>query len=186
MKHNHKITYADITLRPIAEQDLELLRTWRNDSQATTYLAKIPHITTEMQRQWFAKDQADSTAYTFAIVLTDTDELIGSVAVYNIADKQAEYGRIFIGNMKHRGRGLGFKALASILFFAFERLGVEKIVAHVYENNERAVSNNLVQGFVIVGKQFVDDATGYDLDIELSKADFLSKFDFATAINIER
>ena len=186
MKHNHKITYKDITLRPIAEQDLELLRNWRNDVQTTTYLAKIPTITSEMQQAWFKKDQADPTTYTFAIERNDTKELVGSVAMYNIEGEQAEFGRIFIGDLKHRGKGYGFKGLAAVVYFAFEGLGITKLVASVYENNERSATNLLAQGFVVVGKRYVDEATGYDLDMELSKADFLSKFDFVTAISIER
>jgi len=46
------INYENITLTPISESDLELLRTWRNDKQLCKYLRDIGCISKQDQYNW--------------------------------------------------------------------------------------------------------------------------------------
>ena len=55
MKHSYMSEYRNVRLKPLAAEDIELLRNWRNDAGNSKYLRKIPHITSEMQKAWFEK-----------------------------------------------------------------------------------------------------------------------------------
>lgn len=167
MQHNITTRCNNVGLRPVGENDLEFLRNSRNNAELTKYLRKIPHITTEMQKRWFAENQADSDCYMFAIEeLVEFKTIIGSVALYNFNGKTAEFGRIVIGNDYARGKGLGFLATVLTLNLGFSHFGLSNIVASVHEENIYAIKAYEKAGFTMYGEQ------NNELKISITKENF--------------
>ena len=73
-------------------------------------------------------------------LLTEGDEIVGSVAL-----KGDEIDDLIV-NIKYQGRGYGKK----ILLWALENIRTERVILHVAEWNERAVSLYKKNGFEIV------------------------------------
>ena len=51
LKHNYLIKYKNVVLRALNEDDIEYLRTWRNDNNNSKFLRQIPYITKESQKK---------------------------------------------------------------------------------------------------------------------------------------
>lgn len=168
MKHRVTKCYEDICLRPLCVEDLENLRIWRNDSENSKYIRKLPHITSEAQREWFAKEELDDTSMTFAI---DVDNrLVGSIALYDLSDNSAEFGRLMIGEAK--GKGVGTKATKAVLRIAFEDLSLQKVRAEVSVDNIAALKIYVRVGFCIDDHRFNPDAGMDEYLISLDRRRF--------------
>ena len=154
MDHSYSVCYDDVLLRPLLHKDIEFLRKWRNDQEASKYLRNIGTITPEMKEKWFASYLKDEDEITFSIVeIKSLHRMVGSVSLYNFSTdkKQAEVGKIQIGDVEAHGKGIGRKALVMIMDFGFKKLNLEKIVAGVNQKNIAAHSNDMKIGFRIVG-----------------------------------
>lgn len=169
MKHNLGAEYLDVRLRPLIKEDIEKLRIWRNDTSKTQFLRKIGEITPEMQERWFEAYLGNQDEIVFAIEETvDLKRVVGSVALYNFTDKTAEVGKIQIGDAEANGRGIGRKSLVMAMWIAFKKLGIEKIVGSVHQDNIAAHKNDMKIGFKIVGKHPAH-VGGYEDEIEIDE-----------------
>lgn len=152
MDHHYSAQYENILLRPLEEKDIEHLRNWRNNKEQTKYLRPIPHITPEMQRNWFQKYRENPDEIVFAIVETrDLNRIIGSVAIYEFGQTCAEVGKIQIGDPEAFGRGYGRIAMTMAVWVGIQKLGLEKLVASVHRENLSAHKSYMRMGFRIVG-----------------------------------
>jgi len=81
------------------------------------------------------KEIKDKTAYEFGIELNHTRELIGTINLLNISqkNKNAEIG--FWIAKEYWGKGLSDQALNLMLEFGFNNLGLKKIQARVLDKN---------------------------------------------------
>ena len=152
MKHTITASYKNVRLRPMNVEDLDALRTWRNDQKFTQYLSPIDEITPEAQLQWYKNDLENPDSYTFAIdEATELNRFVGSVGLYNFTKDSAECGRFLIDKTTS-GRGIGFLAMTLCLFIGFEKLALKCITAVVHENNTSALKTDQKGGFVIIGE----------------------------------
>lgn len=154
MRHNYKACINEIELKQVMENDIELLRRWRNDKETTLYLRNVGYITNEMQRNWYEKYLDDSTEMIFGIYDKNLDCMVGSVALYGIdrERKEASIGKIQIGDSRVHGKGIGRKSLVMAMKIGFRMLGLKKITATVHPDNVQAYTNDMKVGFNIVGK----------------------------------
>lgn len=53
-----EISSYGITLREVSENDLELLRTWRNSEEISKYMLSKEYISQEMQQNWYRSFKA--------------------------------------------------------------------------------------------------------------------------------
>lgn len=149
MKHSYMSEYRNVRLKPLAAEDIELLRNWRNDAGNSKYLRKIPHITSEMQKAWFEKYLENEDEICFSIFEQDVlNRVVGSLSLYDFQGKQAEFGKILIGDEAAHGKKIGLHALLAVLKVAFEDLKLEKVILHVYEDNVAARHIYETAGFV--------------------------------------
>lgn len=154
MNHNYKAKYKNILLRPLMHDDIESLRVWRNDRQATRFLRQIGYITPEMQEKWYETYLENKKEITFAIVETeDIGGIIGSISIYDIAGDTAEFGKLQIGEHRAHGRGIGSLATTMALLIAFDKIGVTRIVGCVHQENIAAHKSYMRIGFRITGEQ---------------------------------
>ncbi len=172
MQHQYSAQMENILLRPLQEKDIEKLREWRNNAHNTVFLRKIPTITSEMQKQWYQTYLKDESCITFAI--EETQELncvVGSICLYDLDEKQCEWGRFMVGETAAHGKGIGLKALLLCMHIGFDKLHMERIYASVHENNLAARKVDDKAGFEIYGTHPFFDG-GNELEIELTKERF--------------
>lgn len=173
MRHEYKAVLDDLLLRQLCEDDIELLRKWRNDSESTKFLRNIGYITEEMQRNWFENYLNNERDLFFAIVdRGELNRVVGSLALYdwNKDDNTCEIGRIQIGDTAAHGRGIGRKALVMAMKIAFQKLGIKKIVASVHPDNVQAYKNDMKIGFRVVG-EIPSVVGGIELALEMTEED---------------
>ena len=78
--------------------------------------------------------------YNFAIVLKDSDKLIGNCSLedMDLIHRNAVLG-IFIGDEEERGKGYGKEAIKLLLEYGFNNLNLNNIMLNVYSFNTRAI-----------------------------------------------
>jgi len=99
---------------------------------------RIPHPYSDADCQaWIdsaLETSAEGDAYQFAIVRTETNELIGSIGL----TVQQHWERAEIGywiGVPYWGRGFATEAAVEAVRFGFEDLGLNRIYASVFANN---------------------------------------------------
>lgn len=154
MQHTYTALYHGIKIRPLTKKDIENLRIWRNDIEQTKFLRPIGKISSEMQEKWFKDYLMDKNQIIFAIEEThDLHRLVGSLALYDFNETEAEIGKIQIGDKEAHGRGIGRKSLAMACKIGFEHLKLTQIIAFVHQHNIASHSNFDRLGFEKIGIQ---------------------------------
>lgn len=168
------MTYKNVALKPISENELEYLRSWRNDPENTRYLRQIPYITPEMQKRWYETYLANADEMTFAIYETrELCRVVGSLSLYDFCDGEAEFGKILIGDSEAHGKSIGLNATVALLKIAFTSLKLNKVRLHVFKDNVPAVKVYEKAGFVTVDEHETNGMK--ELTMEIAAADFLSR-----------
>lgn len=188
MRHNYFARLGDIFIRQLKEEDIELLRKWRNDPESTRFLRNIGYITEEMQMKWYESYLDNKQDFIFAI--EDTGELkrvVGSLSLYDWNKKQGicEIGRIQIGDSAAHGKGIGRKSFVMALKIAFHKLNTEKIVASVHPNNVQAYYNYMKIGFHVIGEApTLSVVGGNELLLEIFEGDLQNNNSYYDQIEI--
>ena len=143
-----------IYLRLLEESDIgEEYVGWLNDYEVTRYLetGKFPS-TPEAIRKYLERFQDSTTDLIFAIVDRDADQHIGNVTLNRInwINRTADTGLI-IGPEEFRGKGYAFEAWSLVLEYAFQRLGLRKIIAGAVVDNAASITILKKLGFKIEG-----------------------------------
>lgn len=126
----------NITLRAIESEDLDSLKLWSNNPEIQYWLGgwHVPSSSYVML-DWFKKITIDNNNIRLVI---DHDDfgLIGTVNLVDInwKDKNAFHGML-IGDEKIRGKGIGKDVVFSIMKFAFEELGLNRLDTTIIEYN---------------------------------------------------
>lgn len=176
MEHTYKNTYKNVTIRPLNVNDIEFLRMWRNDESNTLFLRKLPFITTEMQRLWFDKYLSNTDEICFAIDETNVlNRIVGSLSLYDFKERQAEFGKILIGDDEAHGKNIGVNSIIALLYIAFDDLKLDRIILHVYAENRGAVHIYNKVGFTIEETHISDNMTEYTMAIK--KNSFFEKME---------
>ncbi len=126
-----------IVLRAIEKSDLDLLQKWSNDPEIQYYLGGWHAPSSEIvMENWLIRISNDDLNMRFAI---DHNELglIGTANLVNInwKDKNAFHGML-LGESVTRGKGIGVDVVFTIMRYAFEELGLNRIDSSIIEYNE--------------------------------------------------
>ena len=155
MKYFKKLVGDTIYLSPRNSEDVETFTKWLNDFQVTDGLGRSGlMVTLNGEKQYLENvHDNDNTRYYFVIVTLENDEMIGTVSLENInyINRSAKLG-IFIGEEKHRGKGIGKEAIQLILDYGFHYLNLNSIQLSVFAFNERAIACYKKCGFKEVGR----------------------------------
>lgn len=153
MIHSYYSEYDNVLLRPLAKQDIEKLRVWRNNTEETKYLRNIGYIDESMQKKWYESYLNREDEVVFAIVETSLlNRCVGSLSLYDIKNGIAEIGKIQIGDPNAHHMGIGHKSLVMAMKIGFELIGLNRIIASVHRDNVAARTNDLKIGFEITGE----------------------------------
>ena len=143
-----------IYLRLLEESDIgDEYVEWLNDYEVTRYLetGQFPS-SHEAIRKYLERFQDSTTDLIFAIVDTETDQHIGNVTLNRInwINRTADTGLI-IGKKEFWGKGYAFEAWSLVLEYAFQRLGLRKIIAGAVVDNVTSITILKKLGFKIEG-----------------------------------
>ena len=137
-----------IYLRLMTAEDTENIIKWRNSDVVRKQFIYQKEFTVESHENWIKTMIETGKAAQMMIVLNEGDRAIGSVYVRDIdlEHKKAEYG-IFIGETDCLGKGYGTEAAELMIEYAFDFLGIHKLMLRVYAENERAIKSYEKAGF---------------------------------------
>ncbi|MFT9495982.1 GNAT family N-acetyltransferase [Anaerosolibacter sp.] len=160
MKHDYSVIYENIRLRPLYETDLENLRNWRNVDNIRKWFIHQNIIEQDQQLSWFHSYESKENDLMFIIEeIESINKPIGAISLYNI-DKEAqnaEFGRLMIGEVEARGKGLGLTATKALCRFGFAELNLKEIYLEVFHDNKSAISIYRNAGFCIDGEAHIDE-----------------------------
>jgi hypothetical protein len=141
-----KWTRYGITLSRIKEDEIELVRRWRNDPVVSKNMIYRGYITEEQQIKWFQSINNNSNSY---YIIIYRNEKIGLINNKNIVtkDKSSEAG-IFIWNDTYDFAPL----LASVLLceIGFYIMKGGDSYAKVLKKNKRAIEYNTIIGYDVI------------------------------------
>jgi ribosomal-protein-alanine N-acetyltransferase len=136
-------------LRRITADDIPALLKHGNNANIAKYVRSVPHPYTEPQAvfriSYVLQGFKEKSRYVFAIILKETGELIGETGLHLDNATTAQMG-YWIGE-EFWNNGLASEAVAAVLKYGFEKLGLEKIYATHHEENPASgkvmVNNNM-------------------------------------------
>jgi UDP-4-amino-4,6-dideoxy-N-acetyl-beta-L-altrosamine N-acetyltransferase len=126
----------NIYLRPITVEDTDMVLSWRNKKEVVENFIYRKPITREEHLNWLATKVDKGLVHQFIVCLKEDDRPIGSVYLQHFEEenKKAESG-IFLGDESIKGKGIGTESVALLKNYAFETLGLHKLMARVLAYN---------------------------------------------------
>jgi RimJ/RimL family protein N-acetyltransferase len=129
-----------LLLRPFEPDDLVALHAIHSDASVARYLYNEPRSLAEVGELLAGKMtdgtvQAEGDWLSAAVVLRRTQELVGDVSLRWIskAHRQGELG--YIVHPAHQGNGYAVEAARPMLAFAFETMGLHRVVGRLEARN---------------------------------------------------
>jgi len=130
-----------VRLRPVDEPDLPLFVRWFNDPEVRYWLSMsdAPEFTLESEREWYDEMRSDPSRVIWCIE-TEAGKPIGTAGLHAIDETngRATFG-ISIGEKAYWGRGYGTEALRQVLRYAFQEMGLRRVVLEADEDNARGI-----------------------------------------------
>lgn len=172
MLHSFYEIGKDVCLISLKEEDIQLIRTWRNQDNVRSKFINQDIITEEAQKNWFKKYILKPDDYVFVIIEKCTQKKIGMCALYNFIEDEecAEFGRFIIGDKDSHGKGYGKDALETALRVAFKTLKLKKVHLEVFKDNVPAVSIYEKCGFKYKSER--KTLTGVLIEMAITKDEF--------------
>ena len=143
-----KIYGERVYIRPITEEDTDLIIAWRNSDAVRPYFIYQKPFTREGHREWLETMIGTGRAYQFIVCTIEEDKPIGCTYLrdYDRENKKIEYG-VFLGSDDVKGKGIGTEILRLTLRFAFDKLHVHKVFARAFADNRASIGSFLKGGF---------------------------------------
>ena len=140
-----KLEKYGVTLTRLTHNKIEMVRNWRNDPKISKFMEFRDYITPEMQEKWFQKIDNDNNF--FFIIEYERKE----IGVSNIKDIDYEQktgeGGIYIYDDTYLNSDVAFRVSLCICDFFFEKLNLNRKIAHILNDNKKAIKYNLMLGF---------------------------------------
>lgn len=150
-------TFQQISIRPIEEQDLEILRSLRNDMSTQMQLGSIGMETRQSQHDWWKNGLITEKNQRFAIIQTRVKKVIGIARILNIdlCNQNCEVGIDILPNK--RRKGWGQQSYICLLNYLFSHKNMNMVYLKVIDFNKNAQSLYQKVGFRNTGyfKNFI-------------------------------
>ena len=135
----------ELRFRHVKQDDLQLLRYWRNFDHVRLSMATPKLITVEDQRRWFESLDLETNVH-FIYGLGETD--IGSVNLSGVKKSEGTFeAGLYCGNNEYLTHWVNICACLFIYDFAFDRLCLKVASAIILDNNRSALSLNTSIGY---------------------------------------
>lgn len=138
-----------VQLSSLVEEDLELVRNWRNSEFVNSQMLYQEYIETETQKKWYQSIQENS----IYLMIENRAEKVGLINIKNIdlKERSGEAG-IFIGNEKYRNTMFPICAILAMMDMAFFTIMLKSLTAKVKKGNEIALDMNLELGYRVAAE----------------------------------
>lgn len=127
-----------VTLKPISEADLEMVRQWRNDPSIANLMLDKINITTEMQQHWYSTLIDDQGRAYWVAYFKQQPIGVASLNKINHVKKSAEPG-MYIYPEHYRNNIVPFCVAFALNDFAFEVLKLSVLYGKIYPSNDASV-----------------------------------------------
>ncbi len=153
-----------ITLRRIVEEDIELIRQWRNSKPIQQHMHFRDHITKQMQKKWF---KSIDNINNFYYIIEYKGNKVGLFNEKNIDwnERTSETG-LFIADEKFINSPIPILASLCLSEIGFNIIQGEKTFIHIIKNNYKAIEYSLAFGYVLTKNQEKEELQQYVLTKE--------------------
>lgn len=153
MKYFKKIEGQRLYLSPINPDDAEIYTTWINDLSMSLRIGSAAEVYS-LTREKTVLENMSKEGQNYAIVLKDTDELLGNCSLFSInhIHRTAELG-IFLGDHNNRNKGYGTEAIQLLAEYGFKILNLNNIMLRLFEFNHSARKCYEKAGFQLFGRR---------------------------------
>jgi RimJ/RimL family protein N-acetyltransferase len=146
-----KLSKYGITLNRLREEDIELIRQWRNSPQINQFMEYRGNITPEMQRDWF---RSVNNFDNFYFIIEFEGKKIGMINSSHIEwDTVSSQGGIFLWDEQYYETFVPVWASLCLLETTYFVLGAGRSVIKTLKDNERAKKLNVHLGYELMEGQ---------------------------------
>ncbi len=152
MKYYKKIIGKRLYLSPVNTDEVDHYLKWMNDETVAGDFGQYHRlVSSKSDMKWLYEPGSDMHRY--AMLLHDSDILIGSISLHNIdhLNRNAFIG-IFIGEEEHRSKGYGSEAIRLILNYGFKTMNLHNIMLTVHADNIAGITCYKKVGFQEAGR----------------------------------
>ncbi len=135
----YRIASERLLLRPLVQDDVtDTYVSWLNDPEVGRFLeTRFSRQSRRDVSDFVAAIQDDSLSHLFGIFLQTDGKHIGNIKVGPISPRHRVADMsLFIGAREHWGQGLASEAIRAVSRWSFEELGLLKLSASMYAENE--------------------------------------------------
>jgi len=141
-----RITHGNTVLRSLAEEDLEVVRNWRNNELVNKHLLNREHISQEAQLEWFRTTETDNCLY---LIIEENNQSVGLIYASQINVKNRSFcGNIMMGHQLERDSWASVKAILLLCDLMIARCNFKLVYSVVNKNNKPALAMNRRLGFI--------------------------------------
>ena len=140
----------DCRLRPMNEEDLELVLLWRNSEKIRSNMYRDKVISIEEHRAWFKKVTHENGSLHFIFEYKGKPVGVVNANQIDMTNMRCVWG-FYIGDEeapKGCGSAMGYLALD----YLFDKLGMHRIIGEVIEFNEASLKYHKKLGFIEEGR----------------------------------
>jgi RimJ/RimL family protein N-acetyltransferase len=129
-----------LVLRPFTGGDFDALYAIHSDAEVARYLYNGPRDAAEVRGLLARKIEgatlsAEGDWLSAAVVLRETDDVVGDIAL-QLVSREHSLGELgFVFNPEHHGRGYATEAAAVFLRVAFEDFGLHRVIGRTEARN---------------------------------------------------
>lgn len=136
----------DVQLREMTQDDIELVRNWRNNPDVSKYMYTDNQITAEQQLKWF-ESVKDSPGYKYWVIWYN-EKPIGVASLTGIDHHLSScYWAFYLGDVSNQGAGIGSKIEFNVLDYVFNDLKLNKLRCEVMTFNDKVITMHEKFGF---------------------------------------
>lgn len=139
--------YKNMRLVPYSSEYDEQTVAWLNDPATSNSFGLSRNINLESHRSWLASQEN----FLMWAILDVQNLHHGNISIKINPNHASAYLQIYIGDIKSRGKGLGWNSLVCILNYAFDCLKLHRIWLHTNPKNIPAIRLYSKAGFVMEG-----------------------------------
>ncbi len=128
-----------LTLRELLITDAQEIFVLRSDSEINKYLDRQLSNSIDDARSFINKIKENNSLY-WAITLSDSDKLIGTICLYGFSDEndKCEIGYELLTNFQKQG--IMKEAVEKVIDYAFTTIKVRKIEAFLHKDNQSSIN----------------------------------------------
>lgn len=159
-----------------------MFKNWANDSETTKFLSWKPHSSVEVTKEILEKwgNEYNNNIYNWAIDLKEIGEVIGSICIVKLDEKNYSCEIGYCTSRIYWGKGIMSESLKAVIDYLFSKVGFNRIVAKHDTNNVASGKVMLKSGMKYEGTlrqvEIRDNKEFYDLAVyAILKNDWLTK-----------